>query len=113
MADRDGSKAGGFFYWALGDFFFRFFSKLFFTSFFKGFFLDFGGALESQMGPQTSYGGVFYNVFFEGVLESIFSLFFCFFQRSNLDFCAHRRCFVRIFNKSMFLKTTSKRLDLG
>ena len=72
MADRDGAKAGGFFYWALGGLFFVFFSKLFFTSFFKGFFLDFGGVLESQMGPQTSFGGVFYNAFFEGVLESIF-----------------------------------------
>ena len=35
------------------------------------------------------------------------------FGSSNFDFCAHRRCFVRIFRKSTLLKTTSKRLDLG
>ena len=57
------------------------FSRLFPTWFLKGFFLDFGGVLEPKIGPQTCFWAVFCDPFFEGILESIFSLFFRFFLK--------------------------------
>ena len=75
MADRDGWKAGGFFYWALGDIFFRFFSLLFLTWFWIGFFSDLGGVLEAKMGAKTSFWSVFGDVFLNGILKSIFWCF--------------------------------------
>ena len=96
-----------------GQFFRYFFSLLFLPWFLKGFFWDFGRVLEAKMGAKTSFWSVFGDVFLNGILKSIFWCFFDFFQCSNLDFCAHRRCFVRIFRESMFLKTMAKKLDLG
>ena len=79
MADRDGWKAGGFFYWALGDIFFRFFSLLFLTWFWTGFFSDLGGVLEAKMGAKTSFWSVFGDVFLKGILKTIFWCFIDFF----------------------------------
>ena len=63
-------------WWSVGfGFFSSFFSLLFLTWFLSGFCLDFGGVWEPKIDPQTCFGGVFCDVFFEGILESIFKLF--------------------------------------
>ena len=47
------------------------------------------------------------------ILALIFHRFFVFFSSSNLDFCAHSQCFVRIFMKSMFLENCRKIIYFG
>ena len=77
---------------------------------FLGFWKDFGG----QNWCQNQFLMCFLRCLFGGDLGVDFFIFFNFcFSSSNLDFCAHRRGFARIFRKSTFLKTISKRLDLG
>ena len=62
--------------WRVGfGVFSSFFSLLFLTWFLSGFCLDFGGVWEPKIDPQTCFGGVFCDVFFEGILESIFLTF--------------------------------------
>ena len=95
MADRDGWKAGGFFYWALGNIFRSSRSLLrqvfllgsgrhFFSFFFASFsnmvldriFLGFGRGFGGQNGCQNQFLECFWRCFFEGHLEVDFLVFF-------------------------------------
>ena len=53
--------------------FFRFFFRFFFE---HGFGKDFSWILEPKIGAKTSFWRVFCDAFLEGILESIFRLFF-------------------------------------
>ena len=86
--------------------FFNMFFKRIFPRFWKGFWIP-------KWVPKPVFG-MFFSIFFLRVSwNRFFHDFFQFLLNSNLDFCAHSQCFVRIFRKSTFLKTFSKRLDFG
>ena len=84
------------------------FFKLAFRCHFFRFWSDFGRFLEAKMVPKIDFWEVFFDAFMEHDFGIDFHRFFVFFSSSNLDFCAHSQCFVRIFIKSMFLENCRK-----